>query len=33
MKDMGGLRKYLPVTHQFLIACLAISGYHLLQDF
>ena len=27
MKDMGGLRKYLPVTHVcFLIACLAISG-------
>ncbi|MEO6490382.1 MAG: NADH-quinone oxidoreductase subunit L [Ferruginibacter sp.] len=27
LKDMGGLRKYLPVTHvTFLIACLAISG-------
>jgi NADH-quinone oxidoreductase subunit L len=27
IKDMGGLRKYLPVTHiTFLIACLAISG-------
>jgi NADH-quinone oxidoreductase subunit L len=27
MKDMGGLRKYLPVTHiTFLTACLAISG-------
>ncbi len=27
MKDMGGLRKYLPVTHiTFLIAALAISG-------
>ena len=27
MTDMGGLRKYLPVTHiTFLIACLAISG-------
>ena len=27
MKDMGGLRKYLPVTHiTFLIACLSISG-------
>lgn len=27
MNDMGGLRKYLPVTHiTFLIACLAISG-------
>ena len=27
MKDMGGLRKYLPVTHiTILIACLAIAG-------
>jgi NADH-quinone oxidoreductase subunit L len=27
IKDMGGLRKYLPVTHLcFLIACLAIAG-------
>ncbi|HRH66893.1 MAG TPA: NADH-quinone oxidoreductase subunit L, partial [Bacteroidia bacterium] len=27
MKDMGGLRKYLPVTHiTFLVACLAIAG-------
>jgi NADH-quinone oxidoreductase subunit L len=27
MKDMGGLRKYLPITHiTFLIACLAIAG-------
>lgn len=27
MGDMGGLRKYMPVTHlTFLIACLAISG-------
>ncbi|MBP6214553.1 MAG: NADH-quinone oxidoreductase subunit L [Chitinophagaceae bacterium] len=27
MRDMGGLRKYLPVTHiTFLIACLAIAG-------
>lgn len=27
IKDMGGLRKYMPVTHiTFLIACLAISG-------
>ncbi|MEO7765883.1 MAG: NADH-quinone oxidoreductase subunit L [Ferruginibacter sp.] len=27
LNDMGGLRKYLPVTHiTFLIACLAISG-------
>jgi len=27
MKNMGGLRKYLPITHiTFLIACLAIAG-------
>lgn len=27
MKDMGGLRKFMPVTHiTFLIACLAIAG-------
>jgi NADH-quinone oxidoreductase subunit L len=27
MEDMGGLRKYLPITHiTFFIACLAISG-------
>jgi NADH-quinone oxidoreductase subunit L len=27
MKDMGGLRKFLPLTHiSFLIACLAIAG-------
>src|SRR6185503_18995249 len=27
MKDMGGLRKFMPITHiSFLIACLAISG-------
>src|SRR6185436_3510434 len=27
MKDMGGLRKFLPITHIcFLIACLAIAG-------
>jgi NADH-quinone oxidoreductase subunit L len=27
MNDMGGLRKYLPITHiSFLIACLSISG-------
>ncbi|MDR0572585.1 MAG: NADH-quinone oxidoreductase subunit L [Tannerella sp.] len=27
MKDMGGLRRFMPVTHiTFLIACLAISG-------
>lgn len=27
LRDMGGVRKYLPITHfSFLIACLAISG-------
>lgn len=27
MKDMGGLRKYMPITHiSFLIGCLAIAG-------
>jgi NADH-quinone oxidoreductase subunit L len=27
VKDMGGLRKFMPITHfSFLIACLAISG-------
>jgi NADH-quinone oxidoreductase subunit L len=27
LKDMGGLRKYMPITHvSFLIACLAIAG-------
>jgi NADH-quinone oxidoreductase subunit L len=27
LKDMGGLRKYLPITHiTFLVACLAIAG-------
>ena len=27
MKDMGGLRKFLPITHiTFLVACLAIAG-------
>ncbi len=27
IKDMGGLRKYLPITHiTFLVACLAIAG-------
>ena len=27
MKDMGGLRKYMPITHiTFLIACLTIAG-------
>ncbi len=34
MKDMGGLRKYLPITHiTFLIACLAIAGFPLLSGF
>ena len=34
MTEMGGLRKYLPITHiTFLIACLTISGYLLSQDF
>ena len=34
MKDMGGLRKYLPVTHiSFLIACLAIAGVPPLSGF
>lgn len=34
MKDMGGLRKYLPITHiTFLIACLAISGVPPLSGF
>ncbi|HQW83300.1 MAG TPA: NADH-quinone oxidoreductase subunit L [Ferruginibacter sp.] len=34
MKDMGGLRKYLPVTHiTFLIACLAIAGVPPLAGF
>jgi NADH-quinone oxidoreductase subunit L len=34
MKDMGGLRKYLPVTHwTFLIACLAIAGIPPLAGF
>jgi NADH-quinone oxidoreductase subunit L len=33
MKDMGGLRKKMPITHlTFLIACLAIAG-SLLSDF
>ena len=34
MNDMGGLRKYLPITHiTFLIACLAISGVPPLSGF
>ncbi len=34
MKDMGGLRKFMPVTHtSFLIACLAISGIPPLAGF
>jgi len=34
MRDMGGLRKYLPVTHiTFLIACLTIAGVPPLSGF
>ncbi len=34
MTDMGGLRKYLPITHlTFLIACLTISGIPPLSGF
>ena len=34
MNDMGGLRKYLPITHlTFLIACLTISGIPPLSGF
>jgi NADH-quinone oxidoreductase subunit L len=34
MKDMGGLRKSMPVTHfTFLVACLAIAGFPLLSGF
>jgi NADH-quinone oxidoreductase subunit L len=34
MKDMGGLRKYLPITHlTFLIACLTIAGIPPLSGF
>jgi NADH-quinone oxidoreductase subunit L len=34
MTDMGGLRKYLPITHiTFLIACLAIAGVPPLSGF
>jgi NADH-quinone oxidoreductase subunit L len=34
LKDMGGLRKYMPITHAtFLIACLAIAGVPPLSGF
>ncbi|HYE53979.1 MAG TPA: NADH-quinone oxidoreductase subunit L, partial [Chitinophagaceae bacterium] len=34
MKDMGGLRRYMPVTHAcFLVACLAIAGIPPLSGF
>lgn len=34
MKDMGGLRKFMPITHiTFLVACLAISGVPFLSGF
>jgi len=34
MNDMGGLRKYLPITHAtFLIGCLAIAGFPPLSGF
>ncbi|MCX6333580.1 MAG: NADH-quinone oxidoreductase subunit L [Bacteroidia bacterium] len=34
MTDMGGLRKYLPITHiTFLIACLSIAGVPLFAGF
>jgi NADH-quinone oxidoreductase subunit L len=34
MQDMGGLRKYLPITHvTFLIACLTIAGMPFLSGF
>ncbi|HRF24343.1 MAG TPA: NADH-quinone oxidoreductase subunit L, partial [Chitinophagaceae bacterium] len=34
MKDMGGLRKSMPITHiTFLIACLAIAGFPFLSGF
>lgn len=34
MTDMGGLRKYLPITHiTFLIACLTIAGIPFLSGF
>ncbi len=34
MQDMGGLRKYMPITHiTFLIACLTIAGMPFLSGF
>ena len=34
MTEMGGLRKYLPITHAtFLIACLTIAGVPFLSGF
>lgn len=34
MKDMGGLRKFMPITHiTFLVACLAIAGIPPLSGF
>ncbi len=34
MKDMGGLRKFMPITHAtFLVACLAIAGIPPLSGF
>jgi NADH-quinone oxidoreductase subunit L len=34
MKDMGGLRKHMPITHlSFLIGCMAIAGVPLLAGF
>src|SRR5436190_1233275 len=34
MKDMGGLRKFMPITHiTFLVACLAIAGVPPLAGF
>lgn len=34
MQDMGGLRKYMPITHAtFLIACLTIAGVPFLSGF
>ncbi|MFT3845326.1 MAG: NADH-quinone oxidoreductase subunit L [Lacibacter sp.] len=34
MKDMGGLRKHMPITHiSFLIACLAIAGVPFFSGF
>jgi NADH-quinone oxidoreductase subunit L len=34
MQDMGGLRKYMPITHiTFLIACLTIAGVPFLSAF